>query len=134
MARKKSVVSKTAETAVKKTHTATVILTILFLIIGAVAGVIASKQITKNDRFDLNGDAVVQIQVGGEFTDAGATVISFGKDVSSKVEVSGDALNADAEGIYQLVYRIDDLRWGDYQRVRVVIVGDPEGAEDYLNG
>lgn len=131
---RKSNVAKAAGKAAKRLHPAALVLAVLFFIVGGVAGVIASKQITKNDRFDLNGDAVVRIQVGGEFTDAGATVISFGRDVSSKVEVSGDALNADEEGIYQLVYRVDDLRWGDYQRVRVVIVGDPEGAEDYLNG
>lgn len=131
---RKSNVAKAAGKAAKRLHPAALVLAVLFFIVGCVAGVIASKQITKNDRFDLNGDAVVRIQVGGEFTDAGATVISFGRDVSSKVEVSGDALNADEEGIYQLVYRVDDLRWGDYQRVRVVIVGDPEGAEDYLNG
>ncbi len=131
---RKSNVAKAAGKAAKRLHPAALVLAVLFFIVGGVAGVIASKQITKNDRFDLNGDAVVRIQVGGEFTDAGATVISFGRDVSSKVEVSGDALNADEGGIYQLVYRVDDLRWGDYQRVRVVIVGDPEGAEDYLNG
>lgn len=131
---RKSNVAKAAGKAAKRLHPAALVLAVLFFIVGGVAGVIASKQITKNDRFDLNGDAVVRIQVGGEFTDAGATVISFGRDVSSKVEVSGDALNADEEGIYQLVYRVDDLRWRDYQRVRVVIVGDPEGAEDYLNG
>ena len=131
---RKSNVAKAAGKAAKRLHPAALVLAVLFFIVGGVSGVIASKQITKNDRFDLNGDAVVRIQVGGEFTDAGATVISFGRDVSSKVEVSGDALNADEEGIYQLVYRVDDLRWGDYQRVRVVIVGDPEGAEDYLNG
>ena len=131
---RKSNVAKAAGKAAKRLHPAALVLAVLFFIVGGVAGVIASKQITKNDRFDLNGDAVVRIQVGGEFADAGATVISFGRDVSSKVEVSGDALNADEGGIYQLVYRVDDLRWGDYQRVRVVIVGDPEGAEDYLNG
>ena len=131
---RESNVAKAVGKAAKRLHPAALVLAVLFFIVGGVAGVIASKQITKNDRFDLNGDAVVRIQVGGEFTDAGATVISFGRDVSSKVEVSGDALNADEEGIYQLVYRVDDLRWGDYQRVRVVIVGDPEGAEDYLNG
>ena len=87
-----------------------------------------------HSRFDLNGAAVVRLEVGEQFSDEMATVVSFGRDISSKVTVGGDALNVEEEGIYQLVYTVDDLRWGDYQRVRVVIVGDPEGAEDYANG
>ena len=134
MARKRSSVSKTAEQAVKKSHPATVILTIVFLIVGIAAGVLVSRQITKNDKFILNGEKTVQMEVGGAFVDEGATVISFGRDISSGVQVSGDELNADVEGVYQLVYTVDDLRWGDYRLVRVVVVGNPEGAEDFLNG
>ncbi len=134
MARKKSNVAKSAEKAVKKTHTATLVLAVLFLIVGAVAGAIASAHLTKNDRFELNGDKVVRMEIGDAFFDEGATVISFGRDVSANVQVGGDELNASVEGVYQLVYTIDDIRWGNFQRVRVVIVGDPEGAEDYING
>ena len=134
MARKRSSVSKAAEQAVKKSHPAAVILTIVFLIVGIAAGVLVSRQITKNDKFILNGEKTVQMEVGGAFVDEGATVISFGRDISSDVQVSGDELNADVEGVYQLVYTVDDLRWGDYQLVRVVVVGNPEGAEDFLNG
>ena len=134
MARKRSSVSKTAEQAVKKSHPATVILTIVFLIVGIAAGVLVSRQITKNDKFILNGEKIVQMEVGGAFVDEGATVISFGRDISSDVQVSGDELNADVEGVYQLVYTVDDLRWRDYRLVRVIIVGNPEGAEDFLNG
>ena len=134
MARKRSSVSKTAEQAVKRSHPAAVILAIVFLIVGIAAGVLVSRQITKNDKFILNGEKIVQMEVGGAFVDEGATVISFGRDISSDVQVSGDELNADVEGVYQLVYTVDDLRWGDYQLVRVVVVGNPEGAEDFLNG
>ena len=134
MARRKCNAAKTAERAVKKTHTATIVLAVLFLIVGAVAGVLVSRNLTKDDRFVLNGDKVVRIEVGGSFADEGATVVSLGKDISSKVAIGGDTLNAGQEGIYQLVYTVDDFRWGDYQLVRVVIVGDPEGAEDFLNG
>ena len=134
MARKKSNVAKSAEKAVKKTHTATLVLAVLFLIVGAVAGAIVSAHLTKNDRFELNGDKVVRMEIGDAFFDEGATVISFGRDVSAHFQVGGDELNASVEGVYQLVYTIDDIRWGNFQRVRVVIVGDPEGAEDYING
>ena len=134
MARKRSNVSKTAEQAVKISHPATVILTIVFLIVGIAAGALVSKQLTKNDKFILNGEKTVQMEVGGAFVDEGATVISFGRDISSGVQVGGDELNVQQEGIYQLIYTVDDIRWGEYQLVRVIIVGNPEGAEDFLNG
>lgn len=53
MARRKSNAAKAAERAVKKTHTATIVLAVLFLIVGAVAGVLVSRNLTKDDRFVL---------------------------------------------------------------------------------
>lgn len=136
MARRKSDVQKAAESAVKKTHPATIFLAILFFLIGCAGGVFASVQLTKNDRFDLNGEKVVRLETGATYTEQGATVVSFGKDISAKVVYGGDAesLKGNAEeGIYQIVYTVDDLRWGDFQRVRVVIVGNPEGADDFIS-
>lgn len=134
MARRKSEVQKAAEKAVKKTHTATVVLAILFFVIGCVGGVIVSMQLTKNDKFELNGKKTVYLEIGEKYIEQGVTVISFGKDVSDKITTGGDfgAMNTDIEGVYQIVYKIDDLRWGDYQRVRTVIVGNPEKGEQEI--
>lgn len=137
MARRKSEAQKAAEKAVKKTHTATLVFALLFLIIGCIGGVVVSTQLTKNDKFELNGDAVVRLDIGEEYEERGVTVISFGRDISEKTERGGDvdSLIANAEeGIYQIVYTVDDFRWGEYQRVRTVIVGNPEGAEEFING
>lgn len=136
MARRKSEISKQAEKAVKKTHPATIALAILFLLIGIAAGVLLSVKMTEKDKFVLNGEKVVQLAIGEEYREAGATVVSFGKDISSKVERGGDLskLDTNTEAIYQIVYKVEDIRWGKYQLVRVVIVGNPEGAEAYLNG
>lgn len=137
MARRKSSAQKAAESAVKKTHPVTVFLVILFFLIGCVGGVVASTQLTKNDCFELKGESVIRLDVGDTYTEQGVTIRSFGKDISEKAVRGGDAdlLQANAqEGIYQIVYTVEDIRWGEYQRVRVVIVGNPEGAEDYLPG
>lgn len=122
---------RAAEKAVKKTHIATVVLTVLFFVIGCVGGVIISMQLTKNDKFELIGDKTVFLEIGEKFVEPGVTVISFGKDVSDKITVGGDfaTMDTNLEGVYQIVYKIDDLRWGDFQRVRTVIVGDPEKGE-----
>ncbi len=131
MARRKSEMQRAAEKAVKKTHIATVVLTVLFFVIGCVGGVIISMQFTKNDKFELIGDKTVFLEIGEKFVEPGVTVLSFGKDVSDKITVGGDfaTMDTNLEGVYQIVYKIDDLRWGDFQRVRTVIVGDPEKGE-----
>lgn len=136
MARRKSEMQRAAEKAVKKTHIATVVLTVLFFVIGCVGGVIISMQFTKNDKFELIGDKTVFLEIGEKFVEPGVTVISFGKDVSDKITVGGDfaTMDTNLEGVYQIVYKIDDLRWGDFQRVRTVIVGDPEKGEQKNSG
>ena len=130
MARKNSV-RNAAEKAVRKTHAATVVLSVLFLLVGIAAGVAACVFITRNDKFELNGEKEVRIAVGGSFSDPGATVFSFGRDLSESVQVGGDYTSFDptVEGVYQFVYTVDDFRWGDYQLVRTVIVGDPDTEE-----
>ena len=60
---KKSDAQKAAEKAVKKSHPATLILAILFLIVGAVAGVVLSRELTKNDKFELIGEKQVAYMV-----------------------------------------------------------------------
>jgi len=76
----------------------------------------------------LNGDKEVRLAVGENFEDPGATVISFGRDISADVIVAGerDSFDPAVEGVYRFLYKVDDIRWGDYQLVRTVIVGDPE--------
>lgn len=134
---KKSDVQKAAEKAVKKSHPATLILAILFLIVGAVAGVVLSRELTKNDKFELIGEKQVELAIGESYKEAGVKIISFGRDISDKVAYGGDFVamgEIPEEGIYQIVYTVDDFRWGDYQLVRTVIVGNPEGAEGLNNG
>lgn len=125
---------RAAKKAVKKTHAATIAAAILFLALGAAAGFFTYRYLTKNDEFVLRGESVVWLNVGEEYVEEGVHIVSFGRDISAKVAVGGDELDVNAEEIYQIVYTVEDIRWGEYQRVRTVIVGNPEGAEDYRNG
>lgn len=58
---------------------------------------------------------------------AETSAISFGKDISSKVQISGDKPDLAVAGEYQIVYKVDDFRYKDYQLVRRVIVEDAGG-------
>ena len=110
--------------AVKKSHKGVLLLALLFLVIGAAAGAAVSWFMTKDDRFVLNGEKEITLAVGEAYEEQGAEVISFGRDISESVVISGDTVDETTEGVYQIVYSVEDLRWGEYQLVRVVTVGD----------
>ncbi len=110
--------------AVKKSHKGVLLLALLFLLIGAAAGAAVSWFMTKDDRFVLNGEKEITLAVGEVYEEQGAEVISFGRDISENVVISGDTVDESTEGVYQIVYSVEDLRWGEYQLVRVVTVGD----------
>ena len=116
--------SKRTRSAAKKLHPATLALALVFLALGIAGGIFAAKALTANDRFTLNGAQQVYLTVGEAYEDPGATVLSFGRDISDKVVVGGDfsRFDADAPGVYKFTYTVDDLRWGDYQLVRTVTV------------
>lgn len=110
--------------AVKKSHKGVLLLALLFLVIGAAAGAAVSWFMTKDDRFVLNGEKEITLAVGEVYEEQGAEVISFGRDISENVVISGDTVDETTEGVYQIVYSVEDLRWGEYQLIRVVTVGD----------
>ena len=129
MAKKRS---SSAAKAAKKLHPATVVLAAVFLAVGIGAGIFASEALSAGDSFTLNGGREVHLSLGEAFDDPGATVLSFGRDISDRVQVGGDAdrFDADTPGTYYFVYTVDDLRWGDYQLVRTVIVGGSDPAPE----
>ena len=122
--------------AVKKSHKGVLLLALLFLLSGAGAGAAGSWFMTKDDRFVLNGEKEITLAVGEVYEEQGAEVISFGRDISENVVISGDTVDATKEGVYQIVYSVEDLRWGEYQLVRIVTVddGDPDNGTEVEGG
>ncbi len=131
MARKKSV-ADAAEKAIKKSHPLTVFLAVLFLLIGAAGGAFICSRVTSGDKLELAGERVVYLQVGQAYEEPGYEAVYFGKDAADKVVLSGDTVDTSKEGIYQIVYKVDGLFRDDFQRVRAVIVGNPQGLEEFL--
>lgn len=95
---------------------------LLVLIAGAiVGGFFTAKHITRNDTFEIIGERTVTIQVGQVYEDQGAKAISFGKDVSSKITTESNVNNME-EGSYYIKYTVDDIRYKNIERYRIVIV------------
>ena len=121
----------------KRISAASYVIWVLALILGLALGAFACHYLCRNDGFELKGKSEYTLEVGGDgssmiYTDKGANVISFGKDISKKVKVStsleelGDGeykIDTSKEGVYYIIYTVDDVRFGDIKRVRTIRVG-----------
>lgn len=127
---------RTAKKKIKRIHPLSFVVWILALAMGIGAGVGTCAFICRNDGFEIIGkrEITVQTQEGKvyEYTDKGAQVISFGKDISDRVKVDTNmtelddglySFDASKEGFYYIVYTVDDVRFGDIRRVRTITVG-----------
>lgn len=110
---------------------------ILTLIVAVVGGVVTEKMVTKNDGFVLTGEKEHVIAVGKAgstytYEEEGFKVVSFGKDLSSKVTITTNmtknidgtyTIDTSKEGDYYLIYEVDSLKYGNIKRVRTFTVG-----------
>ena len=138
--KRKSTAQREAERAVKKavkrTHKGMLLIVFLCLVIGAVGGYFTYHFLTKNDCFDLIGESQITLEVGADYADQGVKIRSIGRDLSSKAtteilyrpfdgdEQSVATVNTQNEGEYIIVYRVKDVKYGNFKRVRVVTVGE----------
>ena len=139
-----------AKSAVKKLHTGTKVLAVLFLIIGLAAGVLVCTMMGENDHFTLKGDTALSLDAGSTYlyTEEGVDAVSFGFDCSTKFTVEmSEGITKDAngnyvipaqEGVYTLTYTLDDFKFSGklggetIKRIRVFTVNTSE--EDGRNG
>lgn len=131
--RAKRKVKSKAKSKAKRIHPLTWVICALALIIGVGAGIGAYSFISRNDCFKLRGDAEYTVSVGAEVTyvDEGVKIISFGKDISSEVEVKTNlkkissgkyAVDTTKPTEYYIIYTVDDAKYGNIQRVRTITV------------
>ena len=128
---------------VKKLHVLTVLLMALALIAGFAVGAFACRQVSKNDRFVLRGQASTTLPLTATkgacylYTEEGVEAVCFGRDVSGTLSVKTDLqkdaegkyiIPLDEEGVYTITYTVDALKYGEkapngqIERVRVFIV------------
>ncbi len=129
----KKKVKRKVKSKVRRLHPLTFVICFLCLALGVGAGIGAYTFISRDDCFVLNGEKNYTVSVGSDFTygDEGAKVISFGKDISDRVQIEtnlteiGDGkYTADTSktGEYYIIYTVDSIKYGDVQRVRVITV------------
>ena len=126
-----------AEKQAKRLPAISKIIICLFLIIGVVSSFFVCKFMCKDDLFEINGKKSYSLTVNQEYIDEGVTVVGFGMDLSSKVNIevydqnknklSGlNAIDTTQEGTYQIVYTVSSLRYKDIQLIRTVTIVSDE--------
>lgn len=127
MAKRKSSVQKQVETAVKNTHGLTIFFVVLFLVIGAVGGWFGYGFVTKNDAFEIVGEKEITIELNGTYEEQGCKVVAWGKDETSRLKIESD-LDTTKEGTYFVVYTVENIKYKNIQKVRVINVVAPTGV------
>ena len=113
---------------VKKVHKLTLILVVVFALLGAAAGFGVTYFLTKDDVFKINGLTEITLNVGDAYEENGATAIAFGKDISVNVEINGE-VDTTKEGKYVITYTVNNFRYKNhklYKLVNVVAQGEVE--------
>ena len=126
-------IKKQIKKRVKKKHGGLLKIAIVFLMIGAAIGYLGTMYISQNDCFILNGETETTVSLGTPCTyiELGATVISLGRDLSDHVRVDHEfqsdengnfIVDTTAERTYVITYTIDDIKYGEFQRIRTITV------------
>ena len=135
MANKKKKINKTIQKEIKKKlNGLTLFLSILFLIIGLIAGYFMYS-FTSDKKDDINefnvsllGNEIVKLNIGEDYNDEGYVFSIMGKDYSNDVVVNRDNFNKDKEGIYYITYTLNN----DDNKIelrRIIIVGGNNDGE-----
>ncbi len=137
--------SKNAKKSIKRAGKSALIVIIVFLIIGLAIGGGLTYYFTKTDCFELIGSDEITLTTDEVYFDQGVKVISFGKDMSSKVKVETDLVqNKDGSyspsmdsdgtytiGTYYIVYSVDCLKYGTIFKVeKVRLINFVEPSDD----
>ena len=103
---------------------------LLFLLIillgGGVGGFYLNNYISRNDKFEVNGDKVIYLEVGDEYVEQNASAIAFGKKVGEKdIKIEGE-VDITTAGRYTIKYTTNNFKYKNVARYRIVIVSEPE--------
>lgn len=106
---------------VKKVSTLTKVICAILFVVCACGGAFAVYTVTKNDKFELIGESLIELSGGEKYIEQGAIAIAFGKDISSEIRITG-TVNDEVEGEYLLKYTVDNFRFKGYTLYKKIVV------------
>ena len=137
----KKVVNK-AEKTYKKNHPVTVLLIVIFFVVGAIGAFITCNIIQK-DTFELVGESKVTLNVGGEYVEPSLNeairCISFSSNAIDSVSINDEETtytndSAQTEGIYYIVYQSSNFKYKNIKRIRTIVVNTVSSGDDDVSG
>ena len=140
MANKK--VEKKFKKYIKKLPIVTKVIAVLVFLVSLVGTFGVSIVIQKNDKFELKGEKVITMYVGGSYTEPSLNdaieCISFGRNVINTVSIneSETTYNKDTSpleaGVYYIVYNTSDFKYSEITRIRKIVVNEIEVNGDVV--
>ena len=106
---------------VKKVHKLTLVLVVVFALLGIGAGFGTTYLLTRNDVFEVIGGTEITINVNEQYIEQGARAIAFGKDISASVVADG-TVDTSVEGKYVVTYTVNHFRFSGYKLYKLVTV------------
>ena len=140
MANKK--IEKKLNKYIKKLPTLTKVIAVLVFLVSLIGTFGVSFVIQKDDKFELKGEKVITMYVGGSYTEPSLNdaieCISFGRNVIDTVSIneSETTYNKDTSpleaGVYYIVYNTSDFKYSEITRIRKIVVNEVEVNDDVV--
>lgn len=140
MANKK--IKKKLNKYIKKLPTLTKVIAVLVFLVSLIGTFGVSFIIQKDDKFELKGEKVITMYVGGSYTEPSLNdaieCISFGRNVIDTVSIneSETTYNKDTSpleaGVYYIVYNTSDFKYSEITRIRKIVVNEVEVNDDVV--
>lgn len=140
MANKK--VEKKLKKYIKKLPILTKVIAVLVFLVSLIGTFGISFIIQKDDKFELKGEKVITMYVGGSYTEPSLNdaveCISFGRNVINTVSIneSETTYNKDTSpleaGVYYIVYNTSDFKYSEITRIRKIVVNEVEVNDDVV--
>ena len=133
--------TKKVKSSLNKISTLAKVIMVLLIIVGITGGILATKFITRNDCFVLNGQGEQTLFISETYKDESAKVVAFGKDDSAKIEIETNMKKneageyyAEEVGTYYMIYKVKNFKYGSIfkiQKIRLItFVEESEGVDD----
>ena len=129
------------EKSLSKLPAKTLVLIVLWFVLGAAIAFSTLFLVCKDDKFVVNGQKNITITIGSTYTDDGVTIRSFRKDISNQVDIKVydqdgklldkglSAIDTSAAGEYKIVYSVSNIRYKNVELIRTLTIAQEEAPE-----
>ncbi len=133
---------KQVEKTLKHTNKNVLIALLVLVLLGALIGVGLCWYLSRNDKFEIIGRDEITLTLGESYLNEGVAVVSFGRDMSAKVEIdtnlnrgANGEFSSDEIGTFYIVYKVNCLKYGSIfkvQKIRLITFVEPSESEEML--